>query len=168
MIIAYTLLELGVNDRRIYLYDTYEGMAKPGEKDEDLNGVKANDKWNKHKINDEKSRWVFASLENVKHNMGSTGYPKGNIICVKGMVEKTIPKIMPEKICLLRLDTDLYESTKHELNHLYPLLSSKGVVIIDDYGYWKGARAAVDEYIKENRLPVLMNRLDVTGRVWIK
>jgi hypothetical protein len=68
----------------------------------------------------------------------------------------------------LRLDTDWYESTKHELVHQYPKLSVGGVLIIDDYGHWQGARQAVDEYFNDNRLPILLNRIDYTGRIAIK
>ena len=79
-----------------------------------------------------------------------------------------MPGYLPSGIALLRLDTDWYESTKHELEHLYPLLVSGGVIIIDDYGHWKGAKKAVDEYIKDNNLPLLLNRIDYTGRIGIK
>jgi hypothetical protein len=64
---------------------------------------------------------------------------------------------------LLRLDTDWYESTKHELVHLYPRLVPNGVLIIDDYGHWKGAREAVDEYFATLKLKPLLSRLDYTG-----
>lgn len=99
--------------------------------------------------------------------MAATGYPKDNIIFIKGKVEQTIPGTLPGKIALLRLDTDWYESTKHELNHLYPLLEKAGILIIDDYGAWQGARKAVDEYFSTNG-PVYLHRLDFTGRLVIK
>ena len=73
----------------------------------------------------------------------------------------------PEQISLLRLDTDWYESTKHELVHLSPKLSV-GVLIVDDYGHWEGARRAVDEYIDELQLRILLCRIDYTGRVAVK
>jgi hypothetical protein len=85
-----------------------------------------------------------------------------------GKVEDTIPADIPEKIALLRLDTDWYESTKHELIHLFPRLQKGGVLIIDDYGFWKGARKAVDEYFAENNIQILLNRIDDTGRMAIK
>jgi hypothetical protein len=87
---------------------------------------------------------------------------------VKGKVEDTIPGTMPGKIALLRLDTDWYESTAHELKYLYPLLVPGGVIIIDDYGHWEGARKAVDEYIENEKLQLLLNRIDYTGRIGIK
>ncbi|MFN4149649.1 MAG: TylF/MycF/NovP-related O-methyltransferase, partial [Candidatus Sericytochromatia bacterium] len=72
------------------------------------------------------------------------------------------------KISLLRLDTDWFESTYHELKYLFPLLSKNGVLIIDDYGHWKGAKEAVDKYIKEENITILLNRIDYTGRIGIK
>jgi O-methyltransferase len=78
------------------------------------------------------------------------------------------PDILPRPISLLRLDTDWYESTHHELLHLYPMLVQNGVLIIDDYGHWEGCKRAVDEYFEENRMPMLLHRVDYTGRAGIK
>ena len=64
--------------------------------------------------------------------------------------------------------TDWYESTYHELVHLYPRLSSGGVLIIDDYGHWLGARRAVGQYLAENGIAILLNRIDYTGRIAVK
>jgi O-methyltransferase len=91
-----------------------------------------------------------------------------NLICIKGPVEKTlqIKKNLPKKISILRLDTDWYQSTKIELIKLFPLVEKKGIIIIDDYGYWKGARKAVDEYFKNKNLT--MFKIDFTGRLIIK
>lgn len=101
--------------------------------------------------------------------MRKTNFPEANLIYVKGKVEDTLPVNKPAgKIALLRLDTDWYESTKHELNILFPMLVQNGVLIIDDYGHWQGCRKAVDEYIQENKLPLLLNRIDYTGRIAIK
>jgi hypothetical protein len=87
---------------------------------------------------------------------------------VKGRVEDTLPASAPEQISLLRLDTDWYESTRHELQHLYPRLARRGVLIIDDYGHWQGARQATDEYLAEHRIPLLLNRIDPTARIALK
>ena len=88
---------------------------------------------------------------------------------IKGKVEDTIPEKVPtNKIALLRLDTDWYESTAHELLHLYPLLNTHGVLIIDDYGHWQGCRRAVDEHFEKYNVRLLLNRIDETGRFGIK
>ena len=107
-------------------------------------------------------------MDEVKKNIDRVGYPMEKFVFVKGKVEETIPQTVPENIALLRLDTDWYESTKHELIHLYPRLSRNGILIIDDYGYWKGCRQAVDEYFKNHNQPILLNRIDFTGRIAIK
>ena len=100
--------------------------------------------------------------------MLSTGYDIARTHFVAGDVEQTIPGVVPEQISLLRLDTDWYESTRHELKHLYPRLIRGGVLIIDDYGHWKGARQAVDEYLAETGAKLLLNRIDYTGRAAVK
>ena len=79
-----------------------------------------------------------------------------------------MPAEAPEEIALLRLDTDWYSSTKHELEHLYPRLAPGGVLILDDYGHWQGARRAVDEYFADNRITLLLNRVDGTARIAVK
>jgi hypothetical protein len=107
-------------------------------------------------------------LDEVRGNVFSTGYPKDKIHFIEGKVENTIPLNMPRKIALLRLDTDWYQSTKHELIHLFPLLQRNGVLIIDDYGHWEGARKAVDEYVSGNSICILLNRIDYTGRIAIR
>jgi len=158
MLIAYTLLELDVSNRKIWLYDTFEGMTQPTEYDykEGNNKIHAEDY----------SKKYYAPLSEVKNNTALTKYPNDNIIFIKGKVEETIPKSKPFKIALLRLDTDWYESTKHELIHLFPLLSKNGVLIIDDYGSWAGSKKAVDEYFSDRK--ILLNRIDNTGRIGIK
>ena len=98
-----------------------------------------------------------------------TGYPEEKIHFVQGRVEETIPASAPDSISLLRLDTDWYESTKHELVHLFPRLSPSGVIIIDDYGHWKGCRKAVDEYFDTGDHPqLLLNRVDYSCRIAVK
>jgi O-methyltransferase len=109
-----------------------------------------------------------SSLEDVKRVMAATGYEPGKTVFVPGRVEDTIPASAPETIALLRLDTDWYQSTYHELTHLYPRLAVGGVLIIDDYGHWQGARKAVDQYIREQKLKLLLCRIDYTGRVCVK
>ena len=100
--------------------------------------------------------------------MRSTGYDDALITYVKGPVEDSLPNHAPPAIALLWLDTDWYESTRHELEHLYPRLVSGGVLIIDDYGHFRGARKAVDEYFARNKEKILFQRVDYTARMAIK
>lgn len=163
-----TLIKNGDNNRDIYLYDTFEGMSEPTEHDKVFTGTDAEELLNTSDKEDPTSVWCFSALDEVQSNVGSLKYPSNLVHYVKGKVEETIPATMPAKIALLRLDTDWYESTAHELEHLYPLLVPGGVIIIDDYGHWAGARKAVDEYIADHKLPLLLNRIDYTGRIGIK
>lgn len=167
MVSAYTLLNKNEASKRIYMYDTYEGMSEPTDKDISFNNESAKKQWELRKGEDY-NQWCYSPLETVKKNLLSTGYPKNKLVFVKGKVEDTIPKKIPQKISLLRLDTDWYESTYHELIHLYPKLSINGILIIDDYGHWKGAREAVDKYFEENEIKILLNRIDYAGRIGIK
>ena len=104
----------------------------------------------------------------MRANLNSTGYPDDKFVFVEGRVEDTIPGTVPDSIAILRLDTDWYDSTYHELLHLFPLLSSGGVLIIDDYGFWKGCREATDRYFEETNTPMLLHRVDGAARIAIK
>jgi hypothetical protein len=164
MLAALTLARLGDTSRTIWLYDTYEGMSEPTRLDVNRFGARASDLLdNLDRSAGEQNTWAFATLDDVRANMQSTGYPR--IRFVKGKVEDTIPGELPERISLLRLDTDWYESTRHELVHLWPRLEQGGVLILDDYGWWDGARRAVDEY----RLRELLIRVGTEGaRIAVK
>lgn len=168
MAVAETLLEVDDTSRDLYLFDTFEGMSPPTENDVDIAGITAKSLLNRSDKGRDESVWCHATLEFVKEALGSTGYPNGKTHFIKGMVEQTIPQFVPDKIALLRLDTDWYESTKHEMEHLFPRLSKGGVLIIDDYGHWQGARKAVDEYLEKNDVKILLNRIDYTGRIAVK
>lgn len=167
MLSIYCLLENNETNRKVYLYDTFEGMSKPTAKDISFQGEAAGAIWYR-RWRKGRSDWCYSSLEEVKRNLHAVGYPQEKLIFVKGKVEKTIPLVIPERIALLRLDTDWYESTYHELKHLYPRLNRRGIIIIDDYGHWKGAREAVDKYFSEEKINIFMHRIDYTGRIGIK
>ena len=152
--------------RKLWLYDTYEGMTKPSKFDSSKRSGSAIKKFKEYKLGNNSSDWCFASIEEVKNNLKKTNYPKKLIKYVKGPVEKTLNFTKPKKISLLRLDTDWYSSTKKELQVLYPKLVKNGVIIIDDYGHWNGCRKACDEYFKDKKL--LFHRIDYTCRVAIK
>lgn len=124
-------------DRNIWLYDTFTGMPRPTKEDVFHNGKHAKEIWYEG--------WCEGTLDEVKKNMEAVGYPHYEL--VEGMVEDTIPDAAPESIAILRLDTDFYKSTKHELIHLYPRLEEGGYLIIDDYHSWQGSRQACDEVL---------------------
>lgn len=163
MVAALVFQEMKDTSREIYLYDTFEGMPPPTKVDRSYDGKTA-----EVQIRAVQGKWCYASLEDVRTNMASTGYPMEKIRFVQGKVEETIPGTIPDQISLLRLDTDWYESTRHELEHLFPRLSMGGVMIADDYGHWQGHRQAIDEYIARMNRPILLNRIDYAGRIAIK
>jgi hypothetical protein len=167
MAVAKTLNSVKDVNRQLYLYDTYDGMSEPTSDDATFTGKSAKALMIK---SDKASSdvWAYSALDTVQQGMNSTGYPVNNIHYIQGKVEDTIPGNVPDKIALLRLDTDWYESTKHELIHLFPKLQKGGVLIIDDYGFWKGSRKATDEYIAETNTQILLCRMDSTGRIAIK
>lgn len=168
MAMALSLLSEGVRDRDLFLFDTYEGMPKPGERDIDAWGGAASKTFKEKRISDTSSTWANASLESVKKAMSMTGYPMERIHFVKGMVEDTIPSSAPDVLSLLRLDTDFYQSTLHEMTNLYPRLSAGGVLIVDDYGHFSGAREAIDEYFSAHHMSPLLHRVDYSARLIIK
>jgi O-methyltransferase len=146
--------------REFYLYDTFEGMPPPTIEDVDLYDEPASfDLLRPGHTYDCPLHEVVANIESVYN---------GPVEYVKGRVEDTIPRIVPEAIALLRLDTDWYASTKHELTHLYPLLAVGGILVIDDYGHWQGARKAVVEFWGRVRPHMHLVRVDYTGRVGVK
>jgi hypothetical protein len=169
MAIAETLIQLGITDRQLYLYDTFEGMTAPTENDIDSLNRTADRQLKENFYSKETNIvWAYSGLDEVKNNMSVINYPTQNIHYVKGDILKTIPETISSTIALLRLDTDWYESTKHEMIHLFPLLQRNGVLIIDDYGFWRGSRKAIDEYVEENKVQILLNRMDETGRIALK
>jgi O-methyltransferase len=163
--VARTLDRLGDHARDLYLYDTFEGMTEPTDKDLRYDGKAAT---NLLASADKKSWvWAEASLEDVQAGFETVPYPSERIHFIKGPIEDTVPAEMPDEIAILRLDTDWYESTAHEFEHLYPRLVSGGVLVIDDYGHWQGSRQATDEFLDRTGERLLLLRAD-SGRVAVK
>ena len=169
-IIAKKIFEKMKSDKKLYLFDTYTGMTEPTDFDKDF--FKNERASLKYKTNIEKNfnNWCYASLDDVKNNFLNFGINIDQINFIKGDVKDTLldKDNLPTKISVLRLDTDWYESTLLELKILYPLLTSKGNLIIDDYGHWQGSKKAVDEYFKDLNYKPLMHITDYTGRSGIK
>ena len=149
------LLYHNITDRKVWLYDTFEGMTEPEDSDIDFNNTNAND------IID--SIRCYSPLEEVKRNLSSSNFPNNNLVYVIGDICETLDyeKNIPNKISILRLDTDWYKSTKDELTVLYPKLVNNGVLIVDDYGHWKGSKQAVDEYFDGKN--IVIESIDYTG-----
>jgi hypothetical protein len=157
---------LGIT-RKIWGFDTFEGMSAPTDEDVRVGTNKTvHERW-QAATKDGVTDWCFSPYQEVEQNF-RTEVGTNNLTLVKGKVEDTLtqPQNLPDKIALLRLDTDWYESTKVELEVLYPRLQKGGVLIIDDYGHWAGAKKAVDEYFAAT--PIWLHRIDYTGRLYIK
>lgn len=168
MAVARRLQELSASDRDLYLYDTYAGLPAPGVLDVTLSGLSASGEFERTRTGADSSSWCAAPLGEVQANLASTGYPPERVHFIEGKVEATLPALAPDRIALLRLDTDWYASTAHELTHLYPRLQSGGILIIDDYGHWRGSRQAVDEYFATLQSRPVLHRIDYTARFAIK
>lgn len=169
MLMAETLLQLDVRDRDIWLYDTFAGMTEPSDLD-----IRAADRSPTHPRwevfqREDHNEWAYAPLDEVRANMARTGYPEKRLHYVVGAVEDTLPAQAPrEGIALLRLDTDWYQSTYHEMTHLYPLLAPGGILVIDDYGSFEGCKLAIDEYFDSQGDRPFIHRIDSTGRLVVK
>lgn len=168
MMVAKRLEKLKNTSRKLFLFDTYEGMSEPGTVDIAWDAISAEEKLNSSDKFEGRNVWCYSTLGEVKNNLKLTGYNNDNMFFIQGKVEDTLPHSSIGKISLLRLDTDWYESTKHELDCLYDKLEIGGILIIDDYGHWQGAKKAVDEFIKERGLKLFLNRIDYTGRLAVK
>lgn len=156
MIMAEALLLAGDPGRRIFLYDTFRGSPHHGPDDVDIAGAPFEE-------------WSVPSFRaDTERNLRRTSLPFARFMVVEGPVDETIPRMAPGRICLLHLDTDTYSSTSVELDLLYPRLVAGGVLLVDDYGYCLGCRRAVDEYFHRYARPLLLHRVDFTGRSGVK
>jgi O-methyltransferase len=163
--VARTLVARGVADRELHLFDTFAGMPPPTARDRRRDGRLASELLDTRPK--EAQVWAVATLEDVRTGMAETGYPAARIHYHEGLVEETVPAEAPPEVAILRLDTDWYESTRHELTHLYDRLCSGGVLLLDDYGHWEGARQAVDEFLAETNARLLLVPMS-SGRIAVK
>lgn len=144
--------------RQCWAFDTFNGMTEPGPHDKHRDGHMAHGKW------PGKAAVSFTEVaENLKKE---NAYDPKLCAFVVGDVRQTLldPANLPEIIAVLRLDTDFYDSTKIELEVLYPRLAIGGVLLVDDYGHWMGARKAVDDHLGKSRR--LLKPIDYSG-VWM-
>lgn len=177
IMMAASFAYFGDVSRRIFLFDTFEGWPQPTDPDVDFFGQD-----HKHLYDQSLSKAREHEQENVQSIftlpeffestraaiLSGSDYPQDKFFFIKGLVESTLPNEEIKALSILRLDTDYYESTAWELKTLWPTLSVGGVLLIDDYGQFHGARKAVDEYLHQNRIPALLHRDDVTGRTMVK
>lgn len=146
-----------IYDKNVWLYDTFNGMTEPEDIDVDYNHQSAKNSMHHELVK------AMSPIDEVKHNLSSSNFNKNNIKYVIGDVLDTlrIKDNLPKNISILRLDTDWYKSTKYELEVLYPILSVNGILIVDDYGHWQGAKKAVDEFFSNTKINI--EKIDYTG-----
>jgi len=161
------LNSFNISNKRIYGYDTFEGMTEPGENDKDIFGENPFKMWKKSQKKDYND-WCYSSIEEVQKSFEKEIGNSQSLNLVKGRVEETLLKEenLPKKISLLRLDTDWYESSKIELEVLYPRLVKGGILIIDDYGHWEGVKKSVDDYFFDKN--IWLHYVDYGCRLLIK
>jgi hypothetical protein len=165
-IIAASIFKLYNSNKKVYLYDTFQGMTVPTDTDVNLHGSQARIEYsNSEKLEDGGVNWCYASLDDVKTNFLKFGLLSENVVFVKGDVLQTLQsKLIPEKNSVLRLATDWYESTAKEMEILYPKISYGGIFMVDDYGHWAGSKKAVDEYFEKNKNRPFLHYIDYAGR----
>lgn len=159
--------------RDFYLYDTFDGMTFPDSDKDDIKAVETYgkikegvyareyDKWHAE------NKWAFAPIDLVQKNIQSTNYDESKVKYVVGDVCSTLITNVPEEISVLRLDTDWYNSTKKELDILFPRVVKNGYVIVDDYYAWKGSRVATDEFLVTNKDNVTIIDTTSTGGIFV-
>jgi len=147
----------GIDDRKVYVADSFEGLPEP---DPEKCPDDQNDALYKLSV-------LAISKEEVASNFKNYGLLDDQVVFLKGWFKDTLPTAPIEKLAILRLDGDMYESTIDGLNNLYPKLSKGGFCIIDDYAL-QGCQKAVDDFRKQHGIDAELHVVDWTGRYWVK
>jgi O-methyltransferase len=166
-IAAALTFELYDSDKKVFCFDTFQGMTKPTYLDKDTAFNSSAMKKYSALNNSEYNAWCYSPIDEVINNFNEAGISSDRFKLIKGDVLETLPKFKSGNISILRLDTDWYESTRKELEFLWPKLTKFGVLIIDDYGHWAGSKKAVDEFFKSGP-EIFLNAIDYTARSTIK
>jgi len=153
-LMALTLRQMGAR-RRLWLFDTFEGLPAPSSGDPDF------------EIADLFTGTCVGTLDEVRGLFERLGIAD-DVTFVKGLFQETLPAASIPCIAVLHIDGDWYESVKACLDSLYDKVVPGGVIQLDDYGYWAGARKAVDEFLQGRGIQAPLQRLDYSGRFLIK
>jgi len=152
------LLAHGVRDRVVWVADSFEGLPRPNP---ELYPADAGSKFHEYDQ-------LAVSIEEVKDNFRRYGLLDDQVRFLKGWFKDTLPVAPIEKLSILRLDGDLYESTMDALVHLYPKLSVGGYIIVDDYGAIDNCRRAIHDYRDKHQISDPIIKIDWTGIYWMK
>lgn len=148
------LVSMGAGHRTTWLYDSFRGLPKPTDPtDIDLSMM---------------DHYLGVPLETVKDNFRAFGLLSENVRFVPGWFNDTVPYAEVERIALLRLDGDMYESTMVALTSLYPKVSIGGYVVIDDFGAIEQCKQATRDFRERNGITSPMIQIDWTGAYWQK
>jgi len=153
-LIALTLRQLQAS-RPLWLFDTFEGLPAPTSQDPDF------------EVATLFTGTCLATLDSVRQLFEEL-HVAGGVQFVKGLFQQTLPTTAVSEIALLHIDGDWYESVKTCLENLYDRVAPGGVIQFDDYGYWQGARKAVDEFLAARNIHAPLTRLDYSGRTFVK
>jgi O-methyltransferase len=146
-----------VADKNVWVCDSFEGLPKPNEE------KYAADKGDDHY----KFKELAISIDQVKFNFKKYDLLDDQVKFLKGWFKDTMPVAPVNKLSLLRLDGDMYESTIDVLEYMYPKLSLGGYCLIDDYAL-AGCKLAVDEYRQKHNITSSINMVDWSGAYWKK
>lgn len=147
----------GVTDRIVWVADSFEGLPRPDAE--------------KYPLDHGDRHWTYnnlkVSLEDVKSNFEKYSMLDGQVKFLKGWFKDTLNEAPIDKLAVIRLDGDMYESTMDAVKPLYPKLSPGGFLIVDDYGL-PGCKQAIEDYRKEHGITDTVQKIDYTGVFWQK
>ncbi|NQT04491.1 MAG: class I SAM-dependent methyltransferase [Dehalococcoidia bacterium] len=142
--------------RDMWLFDSFEGLPEPTAED----GYKAQTEYHEGKC--------LGSVDAVKEILNQLSIPENRVHIIEGWFEETFPSVKTNKVALLHIDADWYESVKLCLEKFYDSVCPGGFIALDDYGHWEGCRRATDEFLKKRSLDIKLVRVDDTGHYFQK
>jgi O-methyltransferase len=145
-----------VNDRTVWCADSFEGMPIPKEKDATIDA--------NSDLSDRD--YLAVTLSQVHNNFARFDLLDDKVRFLKGWFCDTLPTAPIDKLALLRLDGDLYDSTMDALTNLYEKVSPGGFVIIDDYNSWSGCQTAVNEFRAQRSISAKLEQIDAQAAFW--
>ncbi len=157
-IFAKALFEIYNENRKVWVADSFKGLPKPNitlypeDEGDDLYSLEQ----------------LRISKEQVMNNFKRFDLLDDNVKFLEGWFKDTLPTAPIEKLAIVRLDGDMYESTMDGLNHLYHKLSSGGFIIIDDYGVIPACKKAVHDFRDEHGITEEIKNIDGSGYFWQK
>lgn len=148
-------LALGHSGKKIWLYDSFQGLPDTRE---EKDGIFASNYVGK----------CLGSEENVKKALEIVGCNENKYVIKRGWFESTFKDQLPNEIALLHIDADWYDSVKLSLETFYERVAEGGVIVLDDFGCWEGCREAFYDFAEERKIKPLLERFGFSQAYWIK